>query len=67
MNSKIGGSFKHSNSQRPSPATCANLVLKLNMKLGGINSRLVSDAITQKYFSFHISTIFEFEMGGNKL
>ncbi|GMT00939.1 hypothetical protein PENTCL1PPCAC_23113 [Pristionchus entomophagus] len=34
---------------RPSPATCANLILKLNMKLGGINSRLVADEITQKY------------------
>ncbi|CAD5220513.1 unnamed protein product [Bursaphelenchus xylophilus] len=35
--------------QRPSPATCANLVLKMNMKLGGVNSRLVADQITAKY------------------
>ncbi|CAD5229313.1 unnamed protein product [Bursaphelenchus okinawaensis] len=35
--------------QRPSPATCANLVLKINMKLGGVNSRLVADQITSKY------------------
>ncbi|CAJ0960664.1 unnamed protein product, partial [Mesorhabditis belari] len=34
---------------RPSPATCSNIVLKINMKLGGINSRLVADAITHKY------------------
>lgn len=37
------------NVMRPSPATCANIVLKVNMKLGGINSRLVADSITQKY------------------
>ncbi|CAJ0573794.1 unnamed protein product, partial [Mesorhabditis spiculigera] len=34
---------------RPSPATCSNIILKINMKLGGINSRLVADAITNKY------------------
>jgi eukaryotic translation initiation factor 2C len=37
------------NVARPSPATCGNIVLKMNMKLGGINSRLVADAVTQKY------------------
>lgn len=47
------------NVQRPSPATCSNIVLKagarerreeqMNMKLGGINSRLVADGITHKY------------------
>ncbi|VDN28919.1 unnamed protein product [Gongylonema pulchrum] len=34
---------------RPSPVTCCNLILKLNMKLGGINSRVVADSITRKY------------------
>lgn len=37
------------NVSRISPATCTNLVLKINMKLGGINSRLVANNITQKY------------------
>ncbi|CAD6187630.1 unnamed protein product [Caenorhabditis auriculariae] len=37
------------NVSRPTPATCANIVLKLNMKLGGINSRIVADQITTKY------------------
>lgn len=37
------------NVTRPTPATCANIVLKLNMKLGGINSRIVADKITNKY------------------
>ncbi|MCP9264552.1 Protein argonaute-2 [Dirofilaria immitis] len=37
------------NVMRPSPATCCNLILKINMKLGGINSRVVADSITQKY------------------
>ncbi|VDM99836.1 unnamed protein product [Thelazia callipaeda] len=34
---------------RPSPATCCNIILKMNMKLGGINSRVVADSVTQKY------------------
>ncbi|CAI5441874.1 unnamed protein product [Caenorhabditis angaria] len=34
---------------RPTAATCANIVLKLNMKMGGINSRIVADQITNKY------------------
>ncbi|VDN83928.1 unnamed protein product [Brugia pahangi] len=34
---------------RPSSATCCNIILKLNMKLGGINSRVIADSITQKY------------------
>ncbi|VDM70725.1 unnamed protein product, partial [Strongylus vulgaris] len=37
------------NVQRPSPATCSNIILKVNMKLGGINSRIVADNITHKY------------------
>ena len=37
------------NVSRPTPATCANIVLKLNMKMGGINSRIVADQITNKY------------------
>uniref|UniRef100_A0A8R1TYC6 Uncharacterized protein n=5 Tax=Onchocerca TaxID=6281 RepID=A0A8R1TYC6_ONCVO len=37
------------NVMRPSPATCCNMILKMNMKLGGINSRIVADSITQKY------------------
>ncbi|KAJ1348323.1 hypothetical protein KIN20_003601 [Parelaphostrongylus tenuis] len=37
------------NVQRPSPAACSNIVLKVNMKLGGINSRIVADNITHKY------------------
>uniref|UniRef100_A0A915CI33 Uncharacterized protein n=1 Tax=Parascaris univalens TaxID=6257 RepID=A0A915CI33_PARUN len=37
------------NVSRISTATCANIVLKINMKLGGINSRVVADSITQKY------------------
>ncbi|CAI2348079.1 unnamed protein product [Caenorhabditis sp. 36 PRJEB53466] len=37
------------NVSRSTPATCANIVLKLNMKMGGINSRIVADAITNKY------------------
>ena len=37
------------NVERPSLATCSNIVLKLNMKLGGINSRIVADGITNKY------------------
>ncbi|KAH7732179.1 tag-76 [Aphelenchoides avenae] len=35
--------------QRPGPATCANLALKVNIKLGGINSRVIADSVTQKY------------------
>ncbi|KAI6242624.1 hypothetical protein M3Y99_00167000 [Aphelenchoides fujianensis] len=37
------------NVQRPSPATCANLVLKINMKLGGVNSALVADDVSARY------------------
>ncbi|PAV74327.1 hypothetical protein WR25_13833 isoform C [Diploscapter pachys] len=37
------------NVTRSSAATCANLVLKINMKLGGINSRIVADQISHKY------------------
>uniref|UniRef100_A0A915Q2W1 Uncharacterized protein n=1 Tax=Setaria digitata TaxID=48799 RepID=A0A915Q2W1_9BILA len=37
------------NIMRPSSATCSNVILKINMKLGGINSRVVADTITQKY------------------
>ncbi|KAK0416178.1 hypothetical protein QR680_012330 [Steinernema hermaphroditum] len=37
------------NVQRPSPATCSNIILKINAKLGGINSRVVPDQVTRKY------------------
>uniref|UniRef100_A0A0R3RQP8 PAZ domain-containing protein n=1 Tax=Elaeophora elaphi TaxID=1147741 RepID=A0A0R3RQP8_9BILA len=37
------------NITRSSSATCCNMILKMNMKLGGINSRVVADSITQKY------------------
>ncbi|TKR75776.1 hypothetical protein L596_017019 [Steinernema carpocapsae] len=37
------------NVQRPSPATCSNIILKINAKLGGINSRVVPDAVTRKF------------------
>lgn len=37
------------NVTRPSPVTCCNIILKMNMKLGGINSRVIADSITQKY------------------
>ncbi|VDM10677.1 unnamed protein product [Wuchereria bancrofti] len=37
------------NVMRSSSATCCNMILKMNMKLGGINSRVIADSITQKY------------------
>lgn len=37
------------NVMHPSSATCCNMILKINMKLGGINSRVVADSITHKY------------------
>ncbi|KAI6230110.1 hypothetical protein M3Y99_01102100 [Aphelenchoides fujianensis] len=37
------------NVQRPSPASCANIVLKINMKLGGVNSCLVADDVSARF------------------
>lgn len=37
------------NITRSTPATCCNIILKINMKLGGINSRVVANSITEKY------------------
>ncbi|VDK73916.1 unnamed protein product [Litomosoides sigmodontis] len=37
------------NVTRPSPVMCCNMILKINMKLGGINSRVIANSITQKY------------------
>ncbi|KAI6203095.1 hypothetical protein M3Y94_00516900 [Aphelenchoides besseyi] len=37
------------NVQRPTTASCANIVLKINMKLGGVNSCLVADEVSSRY------------------
>ncbi len=45
------------NVTRAGPALCANLVLKVNMKLGGINSRIVADEMYLPFFASVSSTI----------
>lgn len=37
--------------QRPGPAYLTNLLMKVNMKLGGINSRIISDQVTSKFLN----------------
>ncbi|KAI6178463.1 Piwi domain protein [Aphelenchoides besseyi] len=35
--------------ERPTAASCANIVLKINTKLGGVNSCLVADEVSTRY------------------
>ncbi|KAI6174749.1 Piwi domain protein [Aphelenchoides fujianensis] len=37
------------NVRRPTPSTLCNLMMKINVKLGGVNSQLAADAVTSKY------------------
>ncbi|KAI6220849.1 Piwi domain protein [Aphelenchoides fujianensis] len=37
------------NVRRPTPSTLCNLLMKINVKLGGVNSQLAADAVVSKY------------------